>query len=64
MLVKVESEGTWSERLTGVAVAEFGKDGGRQERVEQRTAQRMMEMREPERTRGACVGGITKGKKR
>ena len=46
MLVKVESEGTWSERLTGVAVAEFGKDGGRQEQVEQRTAQRMMEMRD------------------
>lgn len=44
-------------------MAEFGKDGGRQERVEERTAQRMMEMREPERTR-ACVGGITKGKKR
>ena len=53
-----------SERLTGGAVAEFGKAGGRQERVEQRTAQRMMEMRAPERTRGACVGGITKGKKR
>lgn len=39
------------ERFTGVAVEEFGKDGVRQEPVEQKTTQRMTEMREPEMTR-------------
>ena len=63
MLVKVTVRGNIEQKAYGAAVAEFGKDGGRQERVEQRT-QRLMEMREPERTRGACVGGVIEGNKR
>ena len=63
MLVKVR---VWERRVKGLQGLQWQNlgrmEGGRS--GERRGQHRMMEMREPERTRGACVGGITKGKKR